>query len=112
MVRVPDLLDLQDVKHQLRLTDSEVSDRAEELQMLLDQATDIILGLCNGTAYWRDITATWDRDTVPLAVKAQILKQVAYMSQYRGDEEKDPNDDGLAPGVKGLSWLNRDPVIA
>lgn len=112
MVLVANLLDLQDVKHQLRLSDAEVAARADELQALLDQAEDIILGLCNTTEYRRGITATWTYATVPLSVKAMILKQVAYMSQYRGDEDKSQEDDGLAPGVKGLSWFTRDPVIA
>lgn len=108
---MPDLLDLQDVKHQLRLTDAEVSDRTDELQGLLDQATAIIVGLCDTTEHWRGVTATWTRATVPTVVKALILKQTAYMYQYRGDEDKDVHDDGLAPGVRSLSWLTRDPVI-
>lgn len=108
---MPDLLSLQDVKHQLRMTDQELAERADELQAILDQATAIVLGLINTTEYRRDESAVWTADTVPTLVRVLILKQVAYMHQYRGDEEKTLEDDGLAPGLKNLSWLTRDPVI-
>ena len=57
-------------------------------------------------------TAAWTVDTVPTVVKAMILKQDAYLWQFRGDEAKGEDDDGLAPGVRQLSWFYRDPVVA
>lgn len=108
-----DLISIQDAKHQLRWTDSDVALRRDELQALIDQATGIVLAHCNTTEHWRPVTATWDEDTVPITVKAAVLKQVAYLHQFRGDDPKGSGeDDGLAPGVKALLWFTRDPVIA
>jgi hypothetical protein len=107
-----DLVSLQDAQRQLRWADSDVSLKTEELQGLIDQATAIVLACCNTTDYWRAITPTWDEDTAPWTVKTAILKQVAYLNQYRGDEQKGTEeDDGIAPGVKSLLWFTRDPVI-
>lgn len=109
-----DLVDLYAVQKQLRWTDTEVSAKHEELQSLIDQATAIVLAHCNTTAHWRTITATWvDETTTPSTVKTAILKQVAYLDQYRGDEEqKAQPDDVLAPGVRALLRFTSDPVVA
>lgn len=109
-----DLVGLQAVQRQLRWTDSELSAKRDELQSLTDRATEIVLALCNSTAYWRDITATWvDEDTTPSTVQTAILKQVAYLNQFRGDDVKaSTEDDGLAPGVRALLRFTSDPVIA
>lgn len=109
-----DLISLDAVKRQLRLTDSEISERGEEWQSLMDQATAIVLARCNTTAYWRTQTAAWvDEDSTPAVVKTAILKQVAYLNQYRGDEAKTTQeDDGLAPGVASLLRHYSDPVVA
>ena len=108
-----DLISLADVQKQLRMTDSEIADKADEMQLFMDQATAIVLAHCNTTAYRRDETATWvDEDTTPFVVKTAILKQVAYLNQYRGDELKGAEeDDGLAPGVASLLRHFRDPVV-
>jgi hypothetical protein len=111
---VADLISLEAVKRQLRLTDTEIALRGSEYQSLMDQATAIVLTHCNTTEVWRAVTATWvDEDTTPAVVKTAILKQVAYLNQYRGDEAKGPQeDDGLAPGVAALLRHYRDPVVA
>jgi Leu/Phe-tRNA-protein transferase len=111
---VADLVSLEAVKRQLRLTDSEITQRGEEYQALMDQATAMVLNHCNTTAQWRTTTATWvDEDTTPTVVKAAILKQVAFLNQFRGDESESPVDDyGLGPGVAQLLRAYRDPVVA
>lgn len=106
-------MSLQDAQRQLRWTDSDLALRSEELQSLIDQATAIVLAICNSTEYWRLITVTWTEDTVPVTVKTAILKQVAYLNQYRGDDPKGAQeDDGLAPGVRSLLRFTSDPVVA
>lgn len=109
-----DLVSLAAVKSQLRLTDTEIALRGEEFQSFMDQATAVVLARCNTTAYWRTVTPTWvDEATTPAVVKTAILKQVAYLNQYRGDEAKgSQEDDGLAPGVASLLRHYSDPVVA
>jgi hypothetical protein len=109
---VADLVSLDEAKRQLRWADSDLALRMEELQALIDQATAIVLALCNTTAHWREITVTWTDSTVPVPVKTAILKQVAYLNQFRGDDPKGSmEDDGLAPGVRALLRFTSDPVV-
>lgn len=108
-----DLVSLGEAQRWLRWTDSDLSLRADELQSLIDQATAIVLGLCNTTEYWRAITPTWDEETVPVTVRTAVLKQVAYLNQFRGDDPKGAmDDDGFAPGVRSLLRFTSDPVVA
>ncbi len=106
------LVTVEDARIQLRWTHNDMSLRLGELETLIEQASEIVLAHCGTTDYWRAITPTWDETTVPATVKTAVLKQVAYLNQYRGDEPKgSQEDDGLAPGVRSLLWFTRDPVI-
>lgn len=101
-----------EAKDHLRLSDSEFAARFADVQAKVDEAEAIVLAHLNTTDVRRTETAAWTDVTVPLEVKAMILKQTAYLYQHRGDEEPTATDDGLAPGVRALSWLHRDPVVS
>ena len=107
-----EFVDVGEFVAHIRLPESQVSAQFNDVQAKLDEAESIVLALLNTTEVRRTQTAAWTVDTVPAVVKAMILKQGAYLWQFRGDEAKGEDDDGLAPGVRQLSWFYRDPVVA
>lgn len=114
MESVSTLVSVDEAKRHLR-TSNPTADFEEDIQSKLDQATLIILNYINTTAYWRTISAAWTESTVPGAVHAAILLQLAFLYRFRGDvalKEASERDDGLAPGVSGLLRRYRDPAVA
>lgn len=102
------LVSLEAVKRQLRITTDEQDD---ELSDLLNDAEDIV-----ATFMGDRFDADWTEQTVPGAVRAAIVKQIAYLWAFRGDAdvpEKTIDDSGLAPGVRWLLQSNgyRDLTI-
>lgn len=96
------LLTLAQAKDHLHIAQDHTSSNTDIL-LKLDQANAIVLERCNSTAWWRDITVTWDATTVPLAVQAAILVVLADLYERR------PIDWAA---VDLLIPLNKDPVIA
>lgn len=100
------LVGLESVKKQLRISSYEQDD---EVSDLLNDAEDIV------TRFMGDrFDAEWTDQTVPGAVRAAILKQVAYLWAHRGDAAlPEPDESGLAPGVRWLLQANgfRDLTI-
>ena len=113
MLDVEPLVTLREAHIQLRQPEGNAEIDAD-IEMKLAQATGLVLDVCNTTEYWRGVTATWTEATVPAAVHAAILVQLAFMYAHRGDSDasKLVDQDGLAPGVRGLLMRHRDPVIA
>lgn len=111
-----ELVTLAQAKGHLRLTWADGDPRDTDLEMKLAQAQAIIVEYCDTTAYWRDVTETWDADTVPKSVHAAILLELGELWQFRGDEPGDAGaarTDGfdLSPAIRALLTRQRDPVI-
>lgn len=88
------LVTFEQAKAQLRINHDE-SDN--EIYEKLADAEFIVLSAM-GDRYDED----WTDATVPPAVRAAILKQLAYLWKHRGDGEEKIHDSGLAPGVRYL----------
>jgi hypothetical protein len=116
-----ELVTLEQAKAELNLpeaTSSPLSRRDQNLQDKIDQATELILDYLTQFDPTFDATkAGWDAQTVPLVVKAAILRQTAELYRFRGDDPKDdsaPYEEGggLAPCVTQLLKRLRDPALA
>lgn len=108
----PGLVTLAEAKDHLRLTDTA---QDVDVQSKLDAATAIILDFCNTTAYWRDVTATWESATVPRQVRAAILLELGELWRFRGDDAEAParwDDHDLSPAIIGLLRRTHDPALA
>lgn len=106
------LITLPEAKTHLRVTDAA---HDADIQAKLDAAEAIILDFCNSTAYWREITPTWDGDTVPRQVKAAILLELGELYRFRGDDPEAPerwDDHDLSPAIIGLLRRTHDPAVA
>lgn len=108
-----DLVTDLEVQQQLRLTDQQLADQADEIQRLMDQATAIVLAYCGTTETWRTVIEDWvDEDTTPQVVRSCILQQVQYLYSKPGDKPAQEAGDGFAPGIRMVLGMYRDPVIA
>lgn len=104
------LVTLDQIKLQLRLTGT-LQDEAATLYGAIAQ--DEILSYLKG---WAD--PTWTEATVPLPVKAQILRRAAFLFRNRGDD--DLADGGSGPDRAAANWTEiaraldryRDPALA
>lgn len=108
----PGLVTLAEAKDHLRLTDTA---QDADVQAKLTAAEGIILDFCNTTAYWRDVTATWDSATVPRQVRAAILLELGELWRFRGDDVEAPerwDDHDLSPAILGLLRRTHDPALA
>lgn len=103
-----DLVTLDQAKAQIRVFGTAEDD---DLYQRLADAESIVLDYLKDGA-----DEDWTEETVPGPVRAAILRQFAHLYQFRGDHPDDrgvtANDDGLAPGVKGLLMRLRDPALA
>lgn len=103
MILIDPLVTIDEAKGQLNLKGSHQFD--SELQMMMEQATGIIVQYVNDA----DVTDLWTLDTVPAAAHHAILLQLTWMFQHRGDEV---DTDGIAPGVETLLGRTRKQAIA
>ena len=101
------LVTLERAKAHLRVT---TTDNDDDIQLKVEQASDVIVERCNSTAWWRAITPTWTADTLPLSVQAAILVLLTHLYEHRGDDMAP--DAALWQAVDRLIVLNKDPVIA
>ena len=110
---IPELVTLAEAKDHLGIDSLDTASDVD-IQAKLDAATAIILDYCNTTAYWRDITSTWDSATVPRQVKAAILLELGELSRFRGDDPEAPErwpDHDLSPAIIGLLRRTHDPAV-
>lgn len=103
------LLSLDQAKEHLNipLTESRFDN---DVNLKLEQASSIVLDLCNTTAFWRDITSTWTDATVPGAVQAAVLLVLTHLHENRGDDMT--KDAALWESVNRYLGRHKDPVIA
>lgn len=112
------IVTLEQVKQHLRLPlDSSCDDEADDLTLKLRQAHGLVLDYIARADDddWTEEMLAWTKTTAPPAVQAAILRQVAHLWRFRGDDDDDgPTVDGtdLTPRVKQLLRMYRDPVIA
>jgi hypothetical protein len=124
-----DLVTLAQARRHLRLSEeigggsppsgSPPSAEDEDLQLKIDQATEIILDYIErpADAVWTAEIASWDSATVPGSVQAAILLQVGQLWRFRGDDQSNEqlpaSEHGyLALGVTALLHRFRDPALA
>lgn len=82
----------------------------EDIYRKTEQASALVVGRCNSTAWWRAITPTWTEETVPFEVQAAILLVLAHLHEHRGDDMD--GDEKLWQAVDRLIALRKDPVLA
>lgn len=102
------LITLEEAKRHLKITHDAFD---EDIESKAEQATAKVLEICNSTAYWRAITATWiTSEDVPLTVKAAIFQTLAHMFMNRGDDPS--KDESFYRSIDRALAYKRDPVIA
>jgi hypothetical protein len=94
----PVLVTLAQAKDQLRITHT---DDDQAIRDYLAHAHDIVL-----TFMGDRVDETWTVANAPGAVRASILKQVAYLWRFRGSSDEKADESGLAPGVRWLLQSN------
>lgn len=85
-------------------------DVMEDVIAKAEAASEIVLDLCNSTAYWRDITPTWTELTVPKAVRSAMLLVLTHLYENRGNNMD--SDPALWAAVNNLLGRHKDPVLA
>lgn len=85
-------------------------DRDLDIQQKAEQASELVLGRCNSTAWWRAVTTGWTAENVPTDVQAAVLVLLTHLWEHRGDN-MDP-DETVWKAVNNLIAMKRDPVIA
>ena len=81
-----------------------------DIQQKAEQASVLVLGRCNSTAWWRDITVGWTEANVPGDVQAAVLVLLTHLWEHRGDNMEP--DDSIWRAVNNLLAMKKDPVIA
>jgi hypothetical protein len=104
---MPALVSMTDAKDHLRVT---TTDSDGDIYTKVLQASELVLGRCNSTAWWRAITPSWTEATVPADVQAAVLLVLTHLHEHRGDDMS--ADHALWAAVDRLIAMKRDPVIA
>lgn len=81
-----------------------------DIQQKAEHASVLVLGLCNSTAWWREITPLWTEANVPGDVQAAVLVLLTHLWEHRGDN-MEPHDS-IWRAVNSLLAMKKDPVIA
>lgn len=112
-----DLVSLENAQRHLRVV-AGIADQDLDIQDKLAEATAIVIDYIERPSdeEWTETIAAWTEATVPAVVKAAILRQLAELFRFRGDDAQADTpkvEHGfLAPGVANLLHRYRDPVIA
>lgn len=85
-------------------------DTDNDVYLKAEQASAIVLDLCNSTAWWRDITPAWTEATVPGAVQAAVLMVLTHLHENRGEDMT--KDAAFWESVNRMLGRHKDPVIA
>jgi hypothetical protein len=101
------LITLERAKRNLNETGS---DHDGDIYAKLEEAQALVIGRCNSTAHWREITATWTEDTIPLEIQSAILIMLTHLYQHRGDDMR--LDAEAWAAVERQIGQYKDPVIA
>ena len=86
------------------------TERDLDIQQKAEQASVLVLGRCNTTAWWRAITASWTLNNVPADVQAAVLVMLTHLWEDRGDSKEDLSR--VWQEVDRLLAFKKDPVIA
>ena len=81
-----------------------------DIQQKAEQASVLVVGRQNSTAYWREITITYTEANVPGDVQAAILVMLTHLWEHRGDNMAPDADVWRA--IDNLLAMKKDPVIA
>lgn len=111
------LVTLAEAKSHLRVT---MTDEDADIESKVEQASAIVMDYMARplNTVWTATMTGWTDVTVPLVVKAAVLRQLSDLYQFRGDDAGSDRDwtserEGyLAPGVASLLRRYRDPVLA
>lgn len=121
------LVTLEQAKQHLRLASSVGSppgspytDEELDLQAKIDAAEALVLDYVaqrrtdTASPTWLDQVVAWDTTTVPPAIAAAVLIQVAELWRFRGDDESTPTREHghLSPMVTAILHRYRDPALA
>lgn len=95
-----------------------LTDHDAKIQDYLDVAHEVVIDYVkqrrSGATDWAAEVDAWTEDTVPMRVKAAIMRQCAELFRFRGDDGQDPPraQGELAPGVTQLLYRMRDPALS
>lgn len=107
------LATLRQLKDELRITHALEDDL---ITRKLAEAQAIVLDYLKTPGVIDGSPAEWDEDSVPLGVRAAILKVGVKLYRRRGDDDDDNRggeaDGYLTPDVTRLLHRYRDPAIA
>ena len=121
---IPVLVTFAQAQAHLRLsasTDGSPSATDADLQLKIDQATEIVIDYIArpADAVWTATIESWNAvgspSTIPPAsVVAAVLLQLGDLYRYRGDDADEMRREpgALSPGVVSLLHRYRDPVLA
>lgn len=110
-----DLVSLDQVKAHLRLTGITLPAADSDLLELyvLHATATVIDYIARPDDDWIAEIEAWTDETVPPAVQAAILLQVAELYRFRGDEDAPKRENGfLAPQIVTFLCRYRDPAVS
>lgn len=108
-----DLVSLELAKQHLRLASDYTAEDALIAAYIVQATAAVLNYLERDDVDWIATIEAWTDETVPPPVQAAILKHVAELYRFRGDEEGPSREIGfVSPDIRALLTPYRDPTIA